>query len=56
MPKNLTEAYKWFALAANGGDEEAAKRRELIKLQLDPAGLADAERTVGAWTAKEATP
>jgi len=56
MPKNLAEAYKWFALAADSGDEEAAKRRELIKPQLDPAGLADAERSVGAWTAKEAPP
>ena len=55
-PKNLAEAYKWFALAANGGDEEAAKRRELVKPQLDPAGLADAERSVGAWTAKQAAP
>ncbi|MEX1060247.1 MAG: peptidoglycan-binding protein, partial [Methyloceanibacter sp.] len=56
IPKNLTEAYKWFALAANGGDEEAAKRRELVKPQLDPAGLADAERSVDAWAAKEAAP
>ena len=55
-PKNLPEAYKWFALAATGGDEEAAKRRELIKLQLDPADLAEAEGTVGAWTAKDAAP
>jgi localization factor PodJL len=55
-PKNLAEAYKWFALAANGGDDEAAKRRELVKLQLDPAGLADAERSVSAWNAKQAAP
>ncbi len=55
-PKNLAEAYKWFALAANGGDEEAAKRRELVKPQLDPASLADAERSVSAWTAKQAAP
>jgi len=56
MPKNLAEAYKWFALAADGGDEEVAKRRDLIKRELDPAGLADAERSVGAWTAKKAAP
>jgi localization factor PodJL len=56
IPANLQEAYKWFALAASGGDQEAAKRRELIKLQLDPASLAQAEQAVGAWTAKDAVP
>lgn len=55
-PKNLAEAYRWFALAADGGDEEAAKRRALVKPQLDPAALADAERSVSAWTAKPAAP
>jgi localization factor PodJL len=51
-PKNLSEAYKWFALAAKAGDEEAAKRRELVKVQLAPAELATAEQAVAAWTAK----
>ncbi len=51
-PKNLPEAYKWFALAAKAGDEEAAKRRELVKVQLAPAELATAEQAVAAWTAK----
>jgi localization factor PodJL len=54
MPKNLTEAYKWFALAAKTGDAEAAKRRELVKLELDPQGLAQAEQEVKAWKAKPA--
>ena len=34
MPKNLAEAYKWFSLAAANGDAEAAKRRDLVKLEL----------------------
>jgi len=55
-PKNLTEAYKWFALAAGSGDQEAAKRRELLKLQLAPASLAEAERTVVTWIAKAPDP
>ena len=54
MPKNLTEAYKWFALAAKNGDAEAAKRRDLVKQELDPASLAAAEQTIQAWTAKPA--
>jgi localization factor PodJL len=51
-PKNLSEAYKWFALAAKAGDEEAAKRRELVKVQLPPADLETADQAVAAWTAK----
>jgi localization factor PodJL len=56
IPKDLPAAYKWFALAAKGGDAEAAKRKEEIKRELDPASLAEAERAVGTWTAKEASP
>ena len=54
MTKNLTEAYKWFALSAASGDAEGAKRREVIRVQLAPETLAEAEATVKAWTAKEA--
>ena len=55
MPTNLGEAYEWFALAAKNGDEEAAKRREAIKLKLDAAALAAADQAIAAWTAKEAS-
>jgi localization factor PodJL len=54
IPKDLPGAYQWFALAAKGGDAEAARRQELVKLQLDPASLAEADKAVAAWTAKEA--
>src|SRR4249919_720995 len=55
MPKNPGEAYKWYALAAKNGDEEAAKQREAIKLKLDAAALAAADQAIAAWTAKEAS-
>ncbi len=54
MSKNLSEAYKWFSLAAASGDAEAAKRREIIRVQLAPATLAEAEAGVKAWKAKTA--
>jgi localization factor PodJL len=56
ISKNLPEAYKWFALAAASGDSEAAKRRDSIKPKLDAASLAEAEKTIAAWTAKQALP
>ncbi|MEZ5828722.1 MAG: SEL1-like repeat protein [Hyphomicrobiales bacterium] len=54
MTKNLTEAYQWFALAAAQGDAEAAKRREVIRVQLAPETLAQAEAAVKAWKAETA--
>lgn len=54
MPKNLAAAYQWFALAAENGDTEAAKRRDLVKAQLDAKTLALAEQAVKAWKAKPA--
>ncbi|MGC1710191.1 MAG: peptidoglycan-binding domain-containing protein, partial [Methyloceanibacter sp.] len=53
MPKKLTTAYEWFALAAKNGDAEAAKHRYLIKVQLDQKTLA-ADQTVKTWQPKPA--
>ena len=44
MAKNIGAASQWFALAAKNGDTEAAKRRDLVKVQLDPKTLAAAEQ------------
>jgi localization factor PodJL len=52
-PQNLPEAYRWFALAAKAGDQEAAKRRDLVKAQLSPAELQAAEQAVASWSAKQ---
>lgn len=52
-PKNLVDAYKWFSLAAIRGDGEAAKRREVIRVQLAPDMLAKTEAAVKGWKAKE---
>jgi len=54
MTKNLSQAYQWFALAAAQGDPEASKRREVIRVQLAPEMLAQAEAAAAAWTAKPA--
>jgi len=54
MTKSLTDAYQWFSLAAAKGDSEAAKRREVIRVQLAPTTLVEAEAAVKAWKAKDA--
>ena len=52
MEQNLAEAYKWFSLAAASGDAEAAKQRDLVKLQLEPQALAAAEQALKTWKAQ----
>ena len=54
MPKNLGAAYQWFALAAKNGDQEAAKRRDLMKPGLDAASLAAADQAVVTSTPEQA--
>ena len=54
MAKNIGAASQWFALAAKNGDTEAAKRRDQVKVQLDPKTLAAAEQVVTSWQAKPA--
>jgi localization factor PodJL len=53
-PKSLASAYQWFALAAANGDKDAAKRREVVKAQLDAVSLAEAEQLVATFEAKAA--
>lgn len=43
VPQDLIEAYKWFAIAAGSGDEEAAKRRDIIAAALNDSDLAKAK-------------
>ena len=53
VTKSALEAYKWYALAAAGGDGEAVRRRDLLKPKLDPITLAAALRAVGDWKARQ---
>ncbi len=55
-PKNLGAAYQWFALAAKNGDAEAARQRDLVKVQLDAQTLAAADQAVKTWQPKAALP
>ena len=52
--KSLPEAYKWLALAARGGDKEAAVRLQQIKPRLAPGELAAAEQQVAGWRPRTA--
>jgi localization factor PodJL len=54
VAKSLTEAYKWFALAARSGDRGAAQRLALVKARLDAGEIAAAEQMVAEWHVRDA--
>ena len=50
VQKSLSEAYKWFALAARSGDAVAARRLEQVRTRLTPAELEAAEEKIATWS------
>jgi localization factor PodJL len=44
IERNMAESYKWFALAAKGGDKDAGKKRDEIATRLEPQQLESAKR------------
>ncbi|MGI9363572.1 MAG: peptidoglycan-binding protein [Rhizobiaceae bacterium] len=53
VPQNLIESYKWFALAAKTGDNDASKKRDEVANAMDPEDLAYARREVNNWVPKK---
>lgn len=51
VEQDLKQAYKWFALAARGGDKEAERRRDRVRWMLDAGELRAAEAMVRSWKA-----
>lgn len=49
VPKNMIEAYKWFALAAAQGDKEAGKKQDEVAQKLDAKEMAQARTATESW-------
>lgn len=49
VSQNIEESYKWFAIAANGGDNDAAQKRDEVAKAMQPAQLESARAKVAAW-------
>jgi localization factor PodJL len=56
VPKDLRLAYKWLALAARGGDREAATRLAEVKARMAPADVQEAEAQIAVWRARTPDP
>ncbi|WP_170181799.1 SEL1-like repeat protein [Phreatobacter stygius] len=52
VDQSLAESYKWFALAALGGDQDAAKKRDEVVDRLDPQTMVAARLAVQTFAAK----
>jgi len=48
----MAESYKWFALAARGGDKDAGKKRDEIAARLDPPLLEGAKQAIDGFVAE----
>jgi len=44
LPRDFARAYMWASLAATGGNDVAAKNRDLIATKLTPQELVGAQR------------
>jgi localization factor PodJL len=49
VQQDLVEAYKWFGIAASSGDEESAKRRDIIGGALSEGDKARAEEAIATF-------
>lgn len=56
VDRDLKQAYKWFALAARGGDKEAMRRRDRVKWMLNANELKAAEELVRSWQPEPTEP
>jgi TPR repeat protein len=49
LHKDLTQAYVWYTLAANGGDDGAAEQVDLLIEELSAQQLSDARIKLEEW-------
>ncbi|MBC7281670.1 peptidoglycan-binding protein [Hoeflea sp.] len=56
VPRDLEQSYKWFAIAANDGDKDAAVKRDEVFNALRPEQVEAARAAVANWTAKDVSP
>ncbi len=56
VPRDLEKSYKWFAIAANDGDKDAAVKRDEVFNALRPEQAEAARAAVANWTAQPINP
>lgn len=56
VPTSLVEAYKWYSLAARSGDKDAIRRRDALRIKLEPVSVSAVDTLVIKWRAKPLDP
>ncbi|MGE0699590.1 MAG: hypothetical protein AB7O57_10875 [Hyphomicrobiaceae bacterium] len=49
VPKDHAAAYKWYSLAAKGGDQDAGRRRDLLIARLSPETIEATDAQLVGW-------
>ena len=49
VPKDDVQAYRWYTLAVNQGDDLAGKFKDHLEKPMTPAQLAEAQRLAREW-------
>lgn len=52
VPKDTSIAYKWLSLAARNGDQQAAKRRDVVRKRLTAAEVSAIDGSLADWQAR----
>ena len=47
--QDYVQAYMWFSLAAGAGDQDAARKRDVIAIQMKPGQIAEAQKLAHDW-------
>jgi localization factor PodJL len=53
---SLADAYKWYAIAATGGDMDSKARTEALATQIPSAQKDAADQAIAAFKPQQATP
>jgi localization factor PodJL len=56
IPQNLEESFKWFAIAANAGDKDAAQKRDDVAKIMSPEQLERAKAATELWKPRQLNP
>ena len=51
LQRDYKQAYHWLSLAARGGDKDAGRRRDQVRMKIDESEIAALEQAVEAWRA-----
>jgi len=56
VPRDYVQAYKWYSLAADSGNNSVARQRDALAAKLTPSQLSEGKRQAAQWRAHHPKP